>query len=182
LAPLAQASSRGDRNQLTVLGVAVPRRRLPQRNLPRVRRQEPKSPGGPRLVAKRELYIALMAEGTNNSGACLLVGVNRRTGTRWSNGRSLVTADGWVHDYPAIIRPGRRPVSARFCPSWSGWLSPMECGRAKVARSIAGRLGRSPSTISRELVNIPTRRQAAITLARPSIRLSGAVPATSRAN
>ena len=58
------------------------RRRVPQRDLPRARRNQPKSPGGPPLVAKRELYIALMAQGTNNAAACRLVGVNRRTGTR----------------------------------------------------------------------------------------------------
>jgi transposase, IS30 family len=83
----------------------VARRRVPQRNLPRARRREPRSAGGPPLVAKRELYIALMAKGTNNSAACRLVGVNRKTGTRWSNGRRFVTPDGRVHQYEAITGP-----------------------------------------------------------------------------
>ena len=104
-------------------------------------------------MAKRELYIALMAQGTNNAAACRLVGVNRRTGTRWSKGRHLVTADGWVHEYPAITRPPPPPVSARFLsePERAAIADGVRAGDS--ARSIAAQLGRSPSTISRELAN-----------------------------
>jgi IS30 family transposase len=104
-------------------------------------------------VAKRELYIALMAQGTNNAAACRLVGVNRRTGTRWSKGRHLVTADGWVREYPAITGAAPSPVSPRFLsePERAAIADGLRAGDS--ARSIAAQLGRSPSTISRELAN-----------------------------
>jgi transposase, IS30 family len=144
----------------------VPRRYAPQRDLPRARHKQPKSPGGPPVAAKRELYIALMAQGTNNAAAFRLVGVNRRTGTRWSKGRHLVSADGWVREYPAITRPAPPPVPARF-------LSGAGAGRyrrwgagGRNARSIAAHLGRSPSTISRNWPKMPTRRRGVTTLSR----------------
>jgi IS30 family transposase len=100
--------------------------------------------GRKKLVAERAAFFALMAEGYGSSEACKIVGVNRATGTRWLYGRR--------DRPPRVAAPPARPaVSDRF-------LSPQEriviadLRRAgRPVRSIAAGLGRSPSTISREL-------------------------------
>ncbi len=130
------------------------RRRAPKTGLQRRGGQRLKAPGGPPLTAQQQLYIRLVAQGTNNSAACRTCGINRKTGTRWSNGRVVRTPSGHVRTYPSITRPPRpSAISARF-------LSERE--RLRIAdgliagqslRSIAKELGRSPSTIAREVAN-----------------------------
>jgi Homeodomain-like domain len=44
-------------------------------------------PGLAPLMTQRQEFAWLIAKGVNNSEACRLVGVNRRTGTRWRFGR-----------------------------------------------------------------------------------------------
>jgi IS30 family transposase len=105
-------------------------------------------------VEKREQFARLIAQGYNNSEACRIVGINRRTGKRWRHGRAIVTRDGRKLHYPPVVTRGKvagREISDRY-------LSEDE--RVRIAdlrkagagvRAIAERLARSPSTISREL-------------------------------
>ena len=58
------------------------------------RHQVLKSPGRPPLSSKRDLYIRLMRQGMSNTEACSVVRVHRRTGYRWSRGRTVTTRDG----------------------------------------------------------------------------------------
>ncbi len=110
-------------------------------------------PGRAPQVEKRELFGRLIAQGFSNSEACRVVGINRRTGKRWRHGRSITTRDGRTLHYAPVVGTGagRREISPRY-------LSEDE--RARIAdlrragagvRAIAARLGRSPSTVSREL-------------------------------
>jgi len=46
------------------------------------------------LTEKQDRYISLIAKGVNNSEACRLVGINRRTGTRWRFGRTILNSAG----------------------------------------------------------------------------------------
>ncbi|HWO59211.1 MAG TPA: IS30 family transposase [Umezawaea sp.] len=108
--------------------------------------------GVPPQTAKRNHYLALMAQGIGNSAACRAVGINRRTGARWRYGRTITNRVGQPLTYPPILTPAR-PVSARF-------LSEDEriaIGDGLIAshsiRAIAAQLGRSPSTIGREIQN-----------------------------
>ena len=110
-------------------------------------RQKP-GPGKP-LTAQREHYFRLMKQGLNNSEACRLVGIHRSTGQHWRHGRR-VRNKGREYYYRPITAPPP-PASARF-------LSEDE--RVRIAdlhrlgwstRLIARKLGRDPSTISREL-------------------------------
>ena len=50
------------------------------------------------LTDKRAQYLRLMQQGTNNAEACRIVGVNRKTGTRWKHGRRYTNRVGetWV--------------------------------------------------------------------------------------
>ena len=54
------------------------------------------------LYAKREAFARLIAEGVPSARACRIVGVCRRTGTRWRNGRRLVSG-GRVLNLPPVI-------------------------------------------------------------------------------
>ena len=110
-----------------------------------------KKRGVPPQTAKRDHYLALMKQGIGNSAACRAVGINRRTGSRWRYGRTITNRVGQPLIYPPILQPARPSVSARF-------LSEDEriaVGDGLIAghsiRVIAAELGRSPSTISREV-------------------------------
>jgi len=109
--------------------------------------------GASPLTGKRELYRRLMEQGLDNSEACRVVGINRRTGTRWRYGRTYTNRAGEQWVYPAVTAPSPLEVQAP-----SRFLSEFE--RVKIAdylrdgitvTEIARRLARSPATISREI-------------------------------
>lgn len=59
------------------------------------------------LTAQRQEFGRLIAKGVNNSEACRLVGVNRRTGTRWRFGRTVTSGTGSELHY-APVAEGER--------------------------------------------------------------------------
>ena len=102
-------------------------------------------------VRKRERFVQLIAQGVSNRRACQLVGINRKTGTRWRLGRTITLPDGRKRQYSPVINTPSREISRRY-------LSEDE--RVRIAdlrrsgltlRVIAEELGRPASTISREL-------------------------------
>jgi IS30 family transposase len=102
--------------------------------------------------AKREAFARLIAEGVPSARACREVGINVRTGKRWRNGRRLRSGQG-VLELPPVV--STRPSPRRYSPRY---LSEDE--RIRLAdlrreghtlRRIATLMGRSASTISREL-------------------------------
>jgi IS30 family transposase len=106
--------------------------------------------GRKKLVREREEYFRLMDQGVSSREACRIVGINRRTGKRWRNGTRPTT--GRKNGAP----PARRPVVPRS--GCSRYLE--EADRVHIAdrlrekasiRQVAAELGRSPSTISREI-------------------------------
>lgn len=50
------------------------------------------------LTDKRAQYLRLMQQRTSNAEACRIVGVNRKTGTRWKRGRRLARS-AWGQGY-----------------------------------------------------------------------------------
>jgi transposase, IS30 family len=103
--------------------------------------------------AKREAYARLIAEGVPSARACRMVGVCRRTGTRWRNGRRI-TSGGRVLNLPPVITISPNPEK-RYSPRY---LSEDERIRladlrreGRTMREIAAVMGRSLSTVSREL-------------------------------
>ncbi|MGB8941071.1 MAG: IS30 family transposase, partial [Streptomyces sp.] len=105
--------------------------------------------GRKKLTRERAAYFRLMAQGYSNREACRIIGVDVRTGKKWRNGNH---APG----------KGRRPLppagKETVACGLSRYLS--ENDRIHVAdrlrekasiRQIAAELGRSPSTISREV-------------------------------
>ena len=119
-------------------------------------RRVKKGPGRRPQSARRQRFVELRERGWSILAAAREVGVSRTTGNNWSRGYKTYRHGQVTGFVPALERLAVRQISARF-------LSQDE--RIEIAdlrhvglsiRQIAHRLGRAPSTISREL-----RRNAA---------------------
>jgi transposase, IS30 family len=68
---------------------------------------------GRALTDKQDRFVRLTARGVPNAGACRIVGINRRTGTRWRFGRTILSAAGEPVHYPPVQSrsepPSRHP-------------------------------------------------------------------------
>jgi len=105
------------------------------------------------LTAKRDLYVQLMSQGMQNSAACRQVGVNRKTGQRWRLGRIVNDAKRGEYRSDPIVPPGSAADgSGRYLSDQERIViaDGMRAGRSK--RPIAGELGRSVSTVCREVL------------------------------
>lgn len=103
------------------------------------------------LTVQRERYVRLIADGVSNSAACRLVGVNRKTGTRWRYGRSIPAGEGRVLFYPPVTAVDRPALSLRYLSEVERTtIGDLHRVGASV-RAIAAEIGRSPATVSREL-------------------------------
>ena len=103
--------------------------------------------------ARREAFARLISEGVPSLRASRIVGIDPRTGKRWRNGRRIASG-GRVLDLPPVITSIALAVK-RYSPRY---LSEDERVRLadlrrerRTMREIAALMGRSPSTISREL-------------------------------
>ena len=95
------------------------------------------------MLVERRAFLALVAEGVGTSEASRLVGVNPRTGRRWLHGRGDGVGLGAL---PAGPEPAARflTLDERLA------IADMRLAGASM-REIAAELGRSPSTVSREI-------------------------------
>ena len=105
------------------------------------------------LYAKREAFAKLIAEGVPSARACRMVGICRRTGTRWRNGRRIKSG-GRVINLPPVITVIPVPEK-RYSPRYLSEdervrLADLRSER-RTLREIGVLMGRSTSTISREL-------------------------------
>jgi IS30 family transposase len=113
-----------------------------------------RGPGVLPQVEKRERYARLIRQGFTSLEACRIVGINPRTGKRWRHGRTVVAKDGRKLHYAAVITRGavvRREISDRYLSEQERVLIADLRAAGAGVRTIAERMGRSPSTISREL-------------------------------
>ena len=103
-----------------------------------------RGPQGPRrLLAERRAFLAFVADGVGTSEASRLVGVNPRTGRRWLHGRGDCSGVGGL---PAGPEPSARFLSLEERVV----IADMRLAGCSM-RKIAVELGRSPSTVSREI-------------------------------
>jgi IS30 family transposase len=111
---------------------------------------------------KQERFVRLIAQGVNNSEACRVVGINRKTGERWRYGRSVRnTAGEVVHYRPVKITPAT-VRSPRYLSELERVVISDLLGAGRTVRAIALELGRAASTISRE---ISRNRDARVSMA-----------------
>jgi len=126
--------------------------------------REDRRPQGPRkLLKERELYLSLVDQGMGNAQACRIVGVHERTGRDWRYGRPegrVKRPRPRAKDAPAVAVRGVQAPRTRLIEVRGDSRYPGEDERIHIAdrlrekatvRAIAAELGRSPSTISREI-------------------------------
>jgi transposase, IS30 family len=112
---------------------------------------ERKTRHGKMVVEKQERFVRLIAQGVSNSQACRIVGINRRTGTRWRYGRTIRNTAGEPVHYPPVSSAEHKPRHPRYL-SLAERTTIADLRRAGVGvRDVAQELGRAASTVSREL-------------------------------
>ncbi len=111
-------------------------------------RKERTGQGLRKLVREREEYFRLMDQGLTSYEACRIVGINYRTGKRWRNGRNPVPTHVGA---PPIRRPMPSSGPSRYLREADRIHIADRLRENATVRAIAAELGRSPSTISREI-------------------------------
>ena len=107
---------------------------------------------GRALVEKQDRFVRLIAQGVPNAEACWIVGINRRTGTRWRLGRTIRNTAGELVHYPPVhTGPAPRPRHPRYLSLAERTVIADLYRERRPVREIATMIGRSPSTVSREL-------------------------------
>jgi len=110
-----------------------------------------KGPGRRPLSAKRQKFMELLERGWSIRGAAREVGVSRSSGTNWTSGMKVIRNGVQVGFVPPLDRLQVRQIGARYL-SQDERIRIADMRKAGLGvRQIAARLGRAPSTISREL-------------------------------
>jgi transposase, IS30 family len=110
-----------------------------------------KGPGRRLQSAKRQRFVELRERGWSILAAAREVGVSRTTGNNWSRGYKAYRRGQVVGFVPALERLAVRRISPRFL-SQEERIEIADLHHAGLSiRQIAHRLGRAPSTVSREL-------------------------------
>ncbi len=103
--------------------------------------------GRKKLRHEREEYFRLMQLGYSNKEACRVVGINLRTGREWRNGRT--SPNRTVP--PALAPRTPRSTASRYLREDERIHIADRLREKATIRAIAAELGRSPSTVSREI-------------------------------
>ena len=114
-------------------------------------RDRKRTPAGGVLAEKQQRYVQLIAQGVNNSEACRLVGIDRKTGNRWRYGRRVRNSAGALVIYPPVKIKQARPRSPRYLSEHERIKIADLLAAKTTVRGVAEQLGRAPSTISREI-------------------------------
>ena len=114
-------------------------------------RRVKKGPGRRPLSAKRQRFMELRARGWSIHGAAREVGVSRSAAANWTRGYNVYRRRRSGRFVEPLDRLEVRQISARYL-SQEERIEIADLRREGVGvREIARRLGRAPSTISREL-------------------------------
>src|SRR3954463_8060814 len=114
-------------------------------------RERRRTPAGGVQAERQQQYVRLIAQGLNNSEACRLVGINRKTGSRWRYGRAGLNSAGEFVRYPPIKLSAPKPRSPRYLSEPERIALADLLAGGEGVRAIARELGRAASTISREI-------------------------------
>ncbi|MBB2893590.1 IS30 family transposase [Flexivirga oryzae] len=103
------------------------------------------------MAAKRRRFLELLAQGSSVAAAYREVGVSRSTANVWKNGTVVRRKDGTVKVVPPLEPLVSRTISPRLLSEQERIQIAELASRGLGPAAIAKELGRSPSTISREL-------------------------------
>ncbi|MGW7468981.1 IS30 family transposase [Streptomyces xantholiticus] len=104
--------------------------------------------GRKKLSREREAYSRLVQQGYSNTEACRIVGIDARTGRKWRNGRSGERNRKPVPPINLVV-PASGP--SRYLREDERIHIADRLREKASVRAIAVELGRSPSTVSREI-------------------------------
>lgn len=90
-----------------------------------------------------------MQQGVSNNDACRIVGINPKTGRRWRNGRRPSGRNKAAPPVRPVVPPSASSV--RYLREEEQIYIADRLREKASVRAIAAELGRSPSTISREI-------------------------------
>ena len=114
-------------------------------------RRVKKGPGRRPQSAKRQRFMELRARGWSVSAAGREVGVSRTSANNWARGYKTYRRGEAVGFVPALDRLAVRQISNRYL-SEEERIGIADLRRSGLSiRKIADKLGRAPSTVSREL-------------------------------
>lgn len=114
-------------------------------------RTRKKGAGAVPMAETRVEYARLMRQGISNAEACRMLKINRRTGMRWRHGRTVKKPHGRETTYAPISRIVPAVISPRYLSEDERVHIADVLHAGTSLRRIAAALGRSPSTISREV-------------------------------
>ncbi|MFF0110994.1 IS30 family transposase [Streptomyces hirsutus] len=100
------------------------------------------------MLREREAYSQLMQQGLSSKEACRIVGINEKTGRRWRNGRSADRRQKAAPPLHLVVPPSG---PSRYLREDDRIHIADRLREKATIRAIAAELGRSPSTISREI-------------------------------
>jgi len=103
------------------------------------------------MSQKRREFVELLAKGWSMRAACQELGIGRSTGHIWKNGTVVRRKDGTVKVVPPLEPLAVRSISPRFLSEQERIQVADLASRGQGPTTIGRALGRSPSTISREL-------------------------------
>ena len=122
-------------------------------------RRVKKGPGRRPQSAKRQRFMEVRERGWSIRAAAREVGVARTTGTNWACGHKTYRNGVVVGFVPALDRLAVRQISSRFL-SENERIEIADLRHAGLSiRQIALKLGRAPSTISREMLRNASGRR-----------------------
>ncbi|WP_405803418.1 IS30 family transposase [Streptomyces sp. NBC_00210] len=111
-------------------------------------REDRQPQGRKKLTRERAAYFRLVQQGVSNTEACRIVGINRRTGKRWRYGRNPSGGNKAAPPIRSVVPPS---VPSRYLREAERIHIADRLREKATIRAIAVELGRSPSTISREI-------------------------------
>jgi IS30 family transposase len=119
--------------------------KVPQRASDRCTRNKVRSPGRPPVWQRENIcrFWQAIASGRSSEGAAMDAGVSVPVGVRWFR-----TAGGMA---PTRLAPSAKQTTERYLTFLEREEIAIELAKGTGIRAIARKLGRSPSTISREL-------------------------------
>jgi transposase, IS30 family len=104
--------------------------------------------GPVKLSRERAAYSRLMQQGHSNAEACRIVGIDARTGRKWLNGRSADRRQKAAPPMRMVVPPSG---ASRYLREDERIHIADRLREKATVRAIAAELGRSPSTVSREI-------------------------------
>ena len=114
-------------------------------------RSRKKVTGALPMAETRVENARLMRQGISNAEACRMLKINRRTGMRWRHGRTVKIANGRETTYAPIYKIAPPIISPRYLSEDERVQIADALHTGMSLRGIAVALGRSPSTLSREV-------------------------------